>query len=109
MCLIQKPDPGAMPVEDDAIPSATALELGGVGRGAAGLGRLKLRTGQEQVPATPAPADAPSGVADVAAPVATNPLAIPTGGDNGVRTDRQSGPSPWKRVPNNNLRIPVDD
>ncbi len=111
MCLIQTQDPGAMPVEDDSIPSATALELGGVGRGAAGLGRLKLRTGQEPVAAPTQDPNAPVAVVDAqpAAPVGLSSLALPSGSDNGVRSDRQGGPSPWKRSPNSDLRLPVDD
>jgi len=98
MCIAQSPDPGARPVVNDAIPAATALELGAPGRGTQGLGRLKLRAGGTSQPTG-------------STPPASNSLAIPTdSASSGSSSLAAEGVAQGaiQRTPNRGLRIPID-
>lgn len=102
MCVPPKIEQPATPASlAPSLPSAQALELGGatgVPRGAALLGRLKLRTGGNT--RTPAPAGKS----------VMNDLALPTaGGVGGAYTNNQSGvtPSFAPRDVNPRLNLPL--
>ena len=96
MCIPQPKDPAIPAPNIPSMESASGLDLAGVPRGAAGLARLKLRTGEtaQTMPATKTTAEI--------APSASTIAGIPArdGGD---------GSSPYLRanVPNKGLTLPI--
>lgn len=91
MCLPKAPDtPAISPSAVPALASASGLAIGGAARGAAQLGRLKLRTGATGS-STPASAVAPLS-SSVGLPVA--PASAGAG-------------TAYQNVPNGDLRLPI--
>lgn len=101
MCLAPNIDPGAAAAPDDAIPAASALALGSVPRGAAGLGRLKLRLG-----GTSTAAKAPTPAASTAAP--TDSATANSGAPDQAPATEGVVATQIKRVPNSSLRIAAE-
>jgi hypothetical protein len=96
MCIPQPKDPVIPPTNVPSMESASGLDLAGVPRGAAGLARLKLRTGE---------AAAASPAAKVTAPIAPSASSIA-----GVPArDGGDGSTPWARanVPNKGLSLAI--
>lgn len=103
MCVAPKVDTPAPPVPDDSIPAATALALGSVPRGAAGLGRLALRIGGTSSATKAAAPSVPSPPAASSASQDSSTSAAPQG--DGTTTGVV--PSGQRRVPNPNLTFSV--
>lgn len=95
MC-IPKPDVSAPPPSNvQSLASATGLQVGGAPRGAAGLGRLKLRLDGKSS-ATPSPT-----------PSQSAPTQDPSTGGSAPDQSGQGPSAVIQRVPNYDLRLPV--